>query len=836
VSARFEHWINRGAADPRDGQDVSTNALQDQFVEAERHWAFQAVRCPPLPDVAHANWAASPIDMFILARLEEAGLEPAREANRHTLIRRLYFDLVGLPPQYEEVRAFVGDKAPDAYERLVDRLLASPHFGERWGRHWLDVARYADTKDLVLLYGKDSIRPFAWTYRDYVIRAFNEDLPYDQFIHDQLAADRMRDQIEPWRLAAMGLLTLGRLFDNNPHDIYDDQIDTVTRGLLGLTVACARCHDHKYDAIATDDYYGLYGVFANSMRPIEPPRIDQPRTAEEEAFEKQVAAKRAELKQFIDTQYDEILQTARTRIGDYLVHVAVREPDPVLENAVFFLSLSPGDLKPQFISAWRRYLARRAGADDPLFGPWFELMQLADDAFVVQSASIIARWLERPVGNGPGHLNALVREMLADASAASREDLAMAYGLLFQKAWRDRDRQDEWTVFREPLMDVLESDSGPFFLPRSHAYLYMSRVPRGEYHNKLLEIDKLAVHSDAAVPRARVLVDSEAIHEPRVLHRGNPTRPGRFATRRFLPVIAHAAERHRARSIDAAAPVNVQANSLGQPFTDGSGRLEMARAITHPDNPLTARVMVNRIWMHHFGQPLVATPSDFGSRGSPPTHPQLLDWLAYEFQASGWSMKHLHRLIVTSRVYRQSSDDRGECRAVDADNRLLWRYPRRRLDLEAMRDAILAVSGRLDRRIFGRPVDIAGDPENRRRTVYGLIDRQSLPGLYRAFDFASPDQSAAGRPQTTTPQQALFGINSPFMQLQAQAVAERTACAESDEQRINRIYALTLQRMPDPEELADSLRFTQDTDDSSTDPWSLLAHVLMLTNEFHFVD
>jgi len=301
--------------------------------------------------------------------------------------------------------------------------------------------------------------------------------------------------------------------------------------------------------------------------------------------------------------------------------------------------------------------------------------------------------------------------------------VARGYAKLFQTALASAGATPDPAT--EQLVEIVDSPTGPFFVPRSHTYLYMSRVPRGEYHKQLLELDKLAVYSDSAPARAMVLVDSEVINEPRIFVRGNPTQPGRVVPRRFLALLTNSS----------ANPKRTDSEDRGrQPYTDGSGRLELARSITDPENPLTARVMANRIWAHHFGQPLVATPSDFGTRSEAPTNPKLLDWLAREFQDGGWSIKQLHRLIVTSNVYRQNSFDRSECQSVDPENRLLWRFPRRRLDLESMRDSLLAVSGRLERQLGGRPVDVAGDPDNRRRTIYGLVDRQSLPSLFASLE------------------------------------------------------------------------------------------------------
>ena len=339
-----------------------------------------------------------------------------------------------------EVEAFENDHAPEAFARVVDRLLASPRYGERWGRHWLDVARYADTKDGVMMFGDDRVRPFAYTYRDYVIRAFNEDLGFDRFIHEQLAADVITPKDQNWRLAAMGLLTLGRSFDNNLHDQIDDRIDTVTRGFLGLTVACARCHDHKYDAIPTADYYSLYGVFASSEPPFELPLIDWPaRLPESLEFEKQAGPKRRELRQFRDSQYELLSQTARRRTADYLVRVAVSPPDP-METAIYFLSLAPEDLRPQIVARWRRYLKKRARPDDPVFGPWHDLMGLPEFDFASEASAVVLKWRTRRSGTMPGELNPLVAEVLNYATLRSKSDVAQAYGDLIRTVDEDCSR------------------------------------------------------------------------------------------------------------------------------------------------------------------------------------------------------------------------------------------------------------------------------------------------------------------------------------------------------------------------------------------------------------
>jgi len=801
------------------------------FEAARRHWAYQPITPPQLPVVADREWATSPIDRFVLAKLEAAGLTPSPRADRRTLIRRVTFDLIGLPPPPEEVQAFVDDPSPDAYSRLVDRLLGSPHYGERWGRHWLDVAHYSDTKDLVLTIGEDSIRPYAYTYRDYVIRAFNRDLPFDQFVHEQLAADKLREEkprskLGPWKLAAMGFLTLGPLYADNPHDIFDDRIDTVTRAFLGLTVSCARCHDHKYDAIPIEDYYALYGVFASSERPLEQPLIDDPKNTPGSAeFQQEYEVKMNELLELIDSQYKAILETARMRTTDYLLRVATQEPD-FFETATFFRSLSPDDLKPKILRQWREYLERHSHQQHPVFGPWNDLMELPENELAERSGEILARWRKVEPGTAPRRLNPLVAEALETTPMATRADVARVYGELFKSLYKQSKESEVPAVDpgREQLLTILTGTDGPNFFLRTHTHLHMSRQPRNDYDNMILAVDQLAVKKPGAPPRAMVLVDAADLYDPRVFVRGDPNQPGESVSRRFLSVLG-GAERGA--------------------FANGSGRLDLARAITAADNPLTSRVLVNRVWMHHFGEPLVRTPSDFGVRCDPPTHPELLDKLAWTFTRDGWSLKRLHRNILLSSAYQQSSRDRPECRRVDPANRLLWRAHRRRLDVESMRDALLAIADQLDRSLLGRPVALAAGPINRRRTLYGLIDRQDLSSLLRAFDFADPVQSCGRRAQTTVPQQALFAMNSAFVIEQAKALAARKEIADQKDprRRVASIYQRVLTREPEDEEVDSALRFieaaaaeTSAGKNSELGAWEQLAQILLLTNEFLFVD
>jgi hypothetical protein len=838
--AMLEEWVKAGAPEPLARKEgtaaMPTSKPQGiDWTAARKHWAYQPIRQNEPPDVKNRSWSQSAIDPFILARLEAGGLTPSPPADRRTLLRRAYYDLIGLPPTLEEIEAFERDHSDDAFARVVDRLLASPRYGERWGRHWLDVARYADTKDGVLMFGDDRIRPYAYTYRDYVIRAFNQDTPFDQFIHEQLAADMVAPKDQPWRLAAMGFLTLGRMFDNNTHDQIDDRIDAVSRGFLGLTVSCARCHDHKYDPISISDYYSIYGVFASSEAPLELPLIDRletlPGCAE---FEKQAAVKRNELRQFLDSQYTALQEAARQRVSDYLARAALSEPDP-LETAIFFLSLSPEDLRPQIVARWRRFLKQRATTDDPVFGPWHDLMQLSEAEFTAKISTVLARWASRLRGTTVGRLNPLVAAALSGASIKTRADVPRVYGELIRRVYDESKKAapSETAKFTEAdqafrqILEIVTSHESPAYFSRSQTYYYMSRGEKDDFGKKQVELDRMVVKAAGkAAPRAMVLNDAAEPYEPRVFVRGNPAQPGDRVPRRFLRVLA---------------------GDRPTPFAHGSGRLDLARSITAAENPLTSRVIVNRVWMHHLGEPLVSTPSDFGTRSNPPSHPELLDNLAVRFMQGGWSLKALHRAIMLSSTYQQASIDRPDCHRLDPENRLLWRFNRRRLDLEAMRDTLLSVSGRLDSTMRGRPVDVVDDPKTTRRTVYGLVDRQSLPAVFRAFDFASPDLSSERRPRTTVPQQALFSMNSPLVIEQARALVGRPELSKesSPEARIDALYSRVLARRPDPFERDAARVFLANRSTpngagtgelSRIDCLEQLAQVLLMTNELMFVD
>jgi mono/diheme cytochrome c family protein len=775
------------------------------------------------PAVAAADRVRTPVDAFILARLERAGIAPSPEADRRTLIRRASFDLLGLPPTPAEVAAFEGDPRPDAYPRLVDRLLASPHYGERWGRHWLDVARYSDTKGYVFM--EERRYPYAYTYRDYVIRSFNDDKPYDEFLVEQLAADRLGPGHDPRSLAALGYLTLGRRFLNVREDIIDDRIDVVGRGMLGLTVGCARCHDHKFDPIPTDDYYSLFGVFASSIEPADLPEI--PAAVPEPLardFEKAVAAKQKPLDDFRAAKTIAIAADLQARLGTYLraaVELGLDPRNPKLDERAKADNLHAGRLRGVIVR-WKAHLDATRSAPDPVTAPWHAFAALPAAVFAAQ-APALARSLAQPDPKRP--VDPVVVRALADDPPKSMADVAARYGALFSEAgrkWREAAKAGAkalpdagWEALRRAT-----SDAGPLTVSVETLPRWLDRAERtrlGELNNAVTAVR--ATHPGSP-PRAMVLRDGPIV-EPRVFLRGNPGRPGKAVPRQFLKV--------------ASGPKRL-------PFTEGSGRLELARAIASRDNPLTARVLVNRVWLQHFGAGLVTTPSDFGLRSDPPSHPELLDWLADDFMKHGWSIKHLHRQILLSGTFRQQSLDRPEAAAKDPENRLLWKFNRRRLEFEALRDALLAVSGTLDATIGGRPVTITEPPFPARRTVYGFIDRQNLDGVYRTFDFASPDTSSPRRFVTTVPQQALFLMNSPFVIEQAKHLAARPEVnGASPPERVEKLYRLLYGRAPDPRERAAALAFLDRIGQAGANPgglspWEALAQVLLLTNEFAFVD
>jgi mono/diheme cytochrome c family protein len=807
----LSHWVKLGVPWP----DSGTKTVKQQAPDAwKKHWAFQPIRQPPVPTPGKGDWALTAVDQFILAGLEAKKLRPSEEADRRTLIRRVTFDLIGLPPMPQEVEAFLQDESPEAWAKVVDRLLASPHYGERWSRYWLDVARYADTKGYVLF--EEAPYPWAYTYRDYVIRAFNEDLPYDRFILEQLAADQLALGKDLRPLTGLGFLTAGGRFMNNVHDVLDDRIDVVTRGLMGLTVTCARCHDHKYDPIPTKDYYSLYGVFASCAEPVVPPLFQPPPQTEEYVkFDKELKEREKKLTDYVRGKHQELKKSARTRMAEYLLAAHALRNQPSTDE--FMLLADTNDLNPTMVQRWKQYLERRAKKHDPVFAPWFALAQLPEKDFASRAPDLLARLTQ----DAAARINPLVAEILTSKLPQSLAETAQRYSQLLNeldKKWTNEPDKAA-SVEEEQLRKVFHGTEAPanFAMP---TYGDLALLPDRPSQAKMQEyrkaLESWRATGPGAPPRAMVLEDLPTPFQPRVFLRGNPSNLGEKVPRQLPEVLA----------------------SVKQlPFQKGSGRLELAHAIASRDNPLTARVLVNRLWLHHFGAGLVRTPGDFGLRSDPPTHPELLDHLASYFMDQGWSIKKLHRLILLSRVYRQKSHDRTEALAMDPENRLWWKMNRRRLDFEATRDALLAVSGKLDPQVGGPSVKDNLSATGRRRTLYTYLDRLNLPGLFRTFDFPSPDASSSERPVTTVAPQALFLMNNPFVLACARHLANRPEMqAEKDAaRRVSKLYHLTLSREPTPVEQEWARNFLGATDPSPA-AWERFAHALLMSNEFMVVD
>ena len=836
--AAFSTWIANGLPWPRES---AGSAMAQAW---KSHWAFQTLHRSPVPVAEVDDWSRTPVDRFILQKQPGAADLERRLASRNALIRRATFDLIGLPPTPDDVTEFEADSSPDAFERLLDRLLASPRYGERWGRYWLDVARFADTKGYVFF--EEKSYPWAYTYRDYVIRSLNDDKPYNQFVVEQIAADQL-DAVDGKTLAALGFLTVGGHFMGNIHDIVDDRIDVVSRGLMGLTVTCARCHDHKYDPIPTADYYSLYGVFRSSTEPLVLPLSGEPpRTPDYDRFTSELSVRRQRLDDFVALKHTDLVEGARRRAAEYLLAARAASEKPATDD--FMLLTDPGELNPAMIIRWQAYLEKLSaagptdsvegtGATHPVWGPWLALSKLPEDGF----ATAAKAWLDhaqRMNIEKPGVVNLMVLRALAgktpsQGSPKTVAELADRYGDLLQSVhvkWQNlvRDAVIRKRPAPEHLPDweeeqvrlELYGEQAPANIPQVFGWGFLSLLPdrpsQGEYQKLLKEVEQWLIHGPSAPSRSMILEDGP-LHEARVFVRGNPSRPGEPVQRHFLSIIE---------------PDN-------RPFKTGSGRLELARAIASPGNPLTARVAVNRLWQHHFGAGLVRTPGDFGMRSDSPTHPELLDWLACDLIGRGeresapWTLKRVHRRLMSSAVYQQSSQASPE---MDPENRL-WRHANRtRLDFEATRDALLSITGELDDRIGGPSQSMLQGEFVPRRTLYAYVDRENPPGLLSVFDVPSPVATSSTRDTTTVSPQALYLMNGPLAPACAERLIMRLDAANlaSTTQRVERIYQILFARSPEPAEMRLANKFLGER--PALPAWKQFAQALLMTNEFVFVD
>jgi len=680
------------------GSETSAPALVTHI-----HWAFEPVSDPQPPEVRHRRWPNNDVDRFILAKLESAGRSPALSADKRTQIRRATFDVTGLPPTPEEVDRFLKDASPRAFQRLVERLLASPHYGERWGRHWLDVVRYADTAGE----SSDFPIPQAFRYRNYVIDSFNGDKPYDQFLREQIAGDLLPADSQAVRneqTIATGFIALSRRFgagEGAPHLTIEDTLETTGRAVLGLSLSCARCHDHKYDPVTMNDYYGLYGVFGS-------------------------------------TRYPHPGSEVKNRQADFV---------PLVPREEFEARTKP------------------------------------------------------------------FREAL-EAATADIARLEKEIAVLHKQGLSTADTNAELESAKKRRTQLLAS---PPDVPTAYAV------------------------AEGASTNARVQL------------RGDPSHPGPEVPRAFLKVLG-------GQTLPAGCA--------------GSGRLELADWLTSPTNPLTARVMVNRLWQHHFGRGLVATPNDFGTQGRRPTDLELLDWLASRFIESGWSVKAMHRLMLNSATYQQGSsvqgrEARGESEqsldsrlsTLDPNETLFSPFTRHRLDAEQLRDALLAVSGELDPTpggvhpfpaeqtwAFTQHAPFHAVYESKKRSVYLMQQRIRKHPFLALFDGADPNASTGERGVTTTPLQALFAMNDKFAHEQAMAFARRLLREEGEDRfRLERAYQLAFARRARPDEVSECLASLEavrsklrangsSADEQALMAWSSVARALLGSNEFLFID
>jgi Protein of unknown function (DUF1553)/Protein of unknown function (DUF1549)/Planctomycete cytochrome C len=689
----LEHWIKIGAPDPR---STASKHLGKQIdIEAARQfWSLKPISNPTIPTVKHTAWPTSDMDRFVLAKMEERGFAPADDADKRTLIRRASYDLIGLPPTIEDVNAFLDDDSAEAFANVVDRLLSSPRYGERWGRHWLDVVRYADTA------GDNSDYPIPQIhrYRDWVIGAFNRDLPYDEFVRDQLAGDLRGGDTEEQRierLIATGYIANARRFgsrvDDYPqHLTIEDTIDNLGRTFLGMTVSCARCHDHKFDPITNRDYYGLYGIFHSTRYPWPGIELDK----KQRDFVPLVAADQvAELEQAIQARSKE-----QKRLDDQVN----------------------------------------------------KLKKLVDQA-------------------------------------------------------NDQDK--------------------------------------GEAEQKLKEAEQLAKDHRELPPladTAYAVADATTVEDVAIQLKGDPTRPGDIVPRHFLTVLG-------------GQEVPTEAET--------SGRKELAEWILADDNPLTARVMANRIWQHHFGRGLVPTPNDFGKQGKLPTHPELLDYLATQFKSGGWSMKAMHRLIMLSRAYQQSSERDEKAIEQDPANEWISGFSRRRLDAEAIRDTLLELGNSLDLSVAGahpfppshsweftQHKPFKANYETQHRSVYLMTQRIQRHPFLAIFDGADPSTSTGNRMSTTTPLQALYLLNDPFVHEQSIRIADRIVSqASDDEVRLHVAYQLLFSRHPRIDEVDVAKGFLSNARELlhengvegervDSEAWQACVRSLCRLNEFVYLD
>lgn len=814
--AAIEEWVSTGAAWPAAGS--SPKPVNILYEKGKTHWAFQKIKQPPVPKVKNAAWVRNAIDAFVLKKLEEKGLKPAPVASRAVLIRRLTYDLTGLPPTPDEVAAFESDTSPNAYEKLVDRLLASPHYGEKWARSWLDLVRYAETNS----YERDNPKPYIYKYRDYVIRAFNDDKPYDRFVKEQLAGDEMVDAPGDAVLAT-AYYRLG-IWDDEPadklqaqYDDLDDIIATTGQAFLGLTLDCARCHDHKLDPIPQRDYYRMLAIFHNINRYKNGGSTDEARyfasmdaKREWDRMSAEIADKRksnvAELKPFEAKLVEKgIINPGDLKSVSYKYYERDWKRIPDFENEPVIasgniepprISLSPRQRNEEFAIEYDGKLNVPADGD-------YTFTLYAEGGYRLAVGG--ERLFESFASDGKGVEKSKKKHLGKGETGIN---------LIFNQRQKQHGLVLTWSGpgFVNRALSPLDScgEGGlPIFVgPDAVKTFGKETVDKvGGMVDRLAELEKQAPRTE------KVLCVTEAgskVPETTILLRGVPTNKGD-------KVDPGTPECAGGGVLSAAPPANGKSTGL---------RTQLANWIASPNNPLTARVIVNRIWQGHFGRGIVRTPNDFGLQGAAPTHPELIDWLASEFIRRGWSFKALHRLILTSNTYKQSSRNNPAALAADPQNDLLWRFDMRRLTAEEIRDSLLAVCGNINYQMFGPSVypEIAKEilaGQSRpgkdwfmermsaedvcRRSIYVSEKRSLIYPLFASFDMPETDRPSPTRFASTQPTQALGTMNGALFNKQAAILAARVRKEAGEEPRAfsRRLLSLVTQRTPTEMEIGE---------------------------------
>lgn len=784
-------WIEEGAEWPASAAIRPTTGGAYQIPPEQRaFWSFQPVRKPAVPAVKDRAWVKSPVDAFVLSRLESEGLQPTSPAPKHVLLRRVYLDLTGMPPTADEVQAFERDGSPKALETVVDRLLASPRYGERWGRYWLDVARYTDDKLNIVA---DEPYANAFRYRDWVVKAFNDDMPYDLFVKAQLAADLLPVKDREALLPGLGFYGMSAQYQ-------EDRPDVTGKAFLGLTVGCAQCHDHKFDPIPTRDYYSWLGIFTNT-RLKEYPLAPKTQVDTYQQKEKEVEDLQKELDTFRQTQSRMLAEILATRTGEYVTAAwkVLGPPKRTVDEAAL-----TDMLDRETLQRWVDYLRKKDHEGDYLKG-WQQLMAAGGD---LEQAQRVGNDLQATVLAVHKEIRDIEEKNLstlggADGNPALAKIVLLPY---------PRDKYVFWSD--------LFGDSRTGFTSRKdvrvlqYAGTQLDRFLHAEWkqHAQQLSARLEAKKRDLPVkyPFLHIIEDVEKPKDMRVHIRGNAEDLGEEAPAGFLSVLSP---------------------GTPQKFTSGSGRLELAEAIASPQNPLTARVMVNRIWTMHFGSGIVRTPSNFGRMGDRPSHPELLDYLAARFVEGGWSVKAMHREIVLSSAYALSAQPLEANMKADPENRLVWRANVRRLDVEALRDSVLSVSGALDATAGGPPVPI-NQEDNQRRTLYSFISRRKLDATLATFDFPNANDSSEQRILTNTPLQRLYLLNSAFMMKQGERFAERVTrmTGKDPAATIRESYLLAFGREPSAEEIQWGSEYLR-----SGEPLARFTQAILSSNEFLYL-